>query len=619
VLSYHDAIWQMSWGDERASIAALREEMCVSVQHESWLPKSSLNGNGNSQWQQGKPLSQNQTGLQIPGFQAVGFMMTSVPGTQGQVPAMVFTVQQQPDLAPSVSKETGKTALKMASPFRPSNTTCDPSSAAATRIAREHGNQRKSQSSLSAKGSLADEAKQTQAVTHETFDGELPSIGSEGHFDGSCKRCAFFPKGRCTNGKDCSHCHFAHELRPRLRKRCAAGARGRTCEAENQVPGDDISEETCLSEVLSYLAEPVGTIATPTVSDHDTQSERESHTDATEAHDEGEAVIRKFNDAIRKIAETHATPSTSAFSDGEDAVTVSFGDFDKADDFEAGDVLTKDTSMETSDSDTASLHDTIPRSPPKTPSSASSSHGLSARWSHKGNVAEDCSTTDMMRMTRSLLNKLTQERFESLCAKLLALPISTTEQLAVVVAEIFQKATTQNSFRSLYTELCTRLDTHFAAHTGKVGGKAFRKALVSECQATFERNLLPPDASLFVGLGDDDCFEVEMKLKTRRLGNMRFIGDLLVRRLLAPKLLPPIVHELMNGDEGALESLMALLMVVAPEFDMKPSLYQAPVRDACALLQRKFTEKAVSSRICCQINDLLDAKARSWAPRHSTP
>ena len=42
-------------------------------------------------------------------------------------------------------------------------------------------------------------------------------------------------------------------------------------------------------------------IANPTVSDHDTQSERESHTDATEAHDEGEAVIRKFNDAIRKM------------------------------------------------------------------------------------------------------------------------------------------------------------------------------------------------------------------------------------------------------------------------------------------------------------------------------
>merc|ERR1712139_289673 len=132
---------------------------------------------------------------------------------------------------------------------------------------------------------------------------------------------------------------------------------------------------------------------------------------------------------------------------------------------------------------------------------------------------------------------------------------------------------------------------------------------------TFERNLKPTDTSLFAGLDDEERFEVEMKLKTRRLGNMRFIGDLLVRRLLAPKLLPPIVHELLHGDEAALESAIALLSIVAPEFEMKSSLYQAPVRDALSTLRRKVNDKAVSTRVRCQISDLLDAKARAWAPR----
>merc|ERR1712183_42495 len=27
---------------------------------------------------------------------------------------------------------------------------------------------------------------------------------------GQCRRCCFFPKGRCTNGYRCSFCHFAH-------------------------------------------------------------------------------------------------------------------------------------------------------------------------------------------------------------------------------------------------------------------------------------------------------------------------------------------------------------------------------------------------------------------------
>jgi hypothetical protein len=222
-------------------------------------------------------------------------------------------------------------------------------------------------------------------------------------------------------------------------------------------------------------------------------------------------------------------------------------------------------------------------------------------------------TADTARAARSLLNKLTEARFESLCSQILSLELSTPEHLAVVVAEIFEKATTQDAFRALYTELCMRFDAHLAPLNSSIGGKAFRKALVNECQATFERNLLPPDASHFVGLTEDEHFETEMKFKTRRLGNMRFIGNLLVRRLLAPKLLPPIVHELINGDEAATESLIALLATVAPAFEAKPSLYQAPLRDAFAVLRRKMDGKDVCPRICCQINDLLDAKERGWA------
>lgn len=42
---------------------------------------------------------------------------------------------------------------------------------------------------------------------------ELPSLGSAGHGEGTCRRCCFFPKGRCFNSMDCEFCHFAHEKR----------------------------------------------------------------------------------------------------------------------------------------------------------------------------------------------------------------------------------------------------------------------------------------------------------------------------------------------------------------------------------------------------------------------
>lgn len=52
----------------------------------------------------------------------------------------------------------------------------------------------------------------------EQGDGELPSVGSAGHFAGECRRCNFFPNGHCANGRDCGFCHFPHEKRKLSRR-----------------------------------------------------------------------------------------------------------------------------------------------------------------------------------------------------------------------------------------------------------------------------------------------------------------------------------------------------------------------------------------------------------------
>jgi len=48
---------------------------------------------------------------------------------------------------------------------------------------------------------------------------EHPSMGSEAHNTGTCKRCCFFPRGRCTNGYNCEFCHYEHEKRKRKNKK----------------------------------------------------------------------------------------------------------------------------------------------------------------------------------------------------------------------------------------------------------------------------------------------------------------------------------------------------------------------------------------------------------------
>jgi hypothetical protein len=615
VLSYHDDLWHISWG-ETDSVDAVKAEMKQAVQQAPWQSKASCNANGSQGQPQGLPQMGITGNCQLA---TVGYMMARIPGSNCDVPTMVVIAQQpQQQQAPvertPLRAPAGHTSLR-------------------TALARKN----KSEAvSLFVPGQMVDNAEQkavvqsaadplAQGLTRETFEGELPSIGSEGHFDGSCKRCAFFSKGRCKNGKDCTHCHFAHEPRSRQRKRCSA--RARRCSGEDEA--DELAESNAgenpniLTEVLTYLAEPVEvadpsedcdpcwnkprtTTASTTATIEDTcQSDSDGDSPVSEVdckQDLAAASIKKFNDALLAAQAYTSSPQQAEVFPMQIAAKdapIAFGEVDidmSTPSVSALSDLDKSASPDTSDSEVAS-QDSEPTSRKRSSLSSSPSSWGAMQSSRKASTLESCTTAEIERMARSLLNKLTEERFESLCTKILALPLSTPEHLAVVAAEIFAKATTQDCFRALYTELCMRLDKHLDGQASSIGGKAFRKALVTACQATFERHLQPPDASLLLDLDEEERFEVEMKLKTRRLGNMRFIGDLLVRRLLAPKLLPPIVHELLNGNEDSLESLIALVTVVAPEFEAKPSLYQAPLKDAFQVFRRKLNDKSLSSRM----------------------
>jgi len=477
-----------------------------------------------------------------------------------------------------------------------------------------------------------------QSLTRENFEGELPSIGSEAHFDGSCKRCAFFSKGRCHNGKDCTHCHFSHETRPRLRKRCAGEARARarrSTQMQDAYPEYD-SAQTDNVGVPTFLAEQAS-VASMIDALSDSDGDDDVPVVDTASREVSAAIaIMKFNDALEEVAKAHAVGTTQnsvtdtdmqvAKNHAVDAMQTSVtdsdmlrdsADFDTTASVSCLSVLSdeeKAPPSENSDSEVASVQEEAPTPPSRAFGASPTSWSASRKTASLGNST----AKDIERLIRGLLNKLTAERFDSLSKQILALPLSTPDHLAVVAAEIFAKATTQDCFRNLYTELCIRLDAHLAPQTSVVGGRAFRKALVNECQSTFEHYLQPADPALFADLNSEECFEVHLKLKTQRLGNMRFIGDLLVRRLLAPKMLPAIVHELLNGNEDALESVIALITVVAPEFEKNTSqiaIYQAPLLDAYQVLRRKHDDGSTCLRMRCQIDDLFDAKARNWAPR----
>jgi len=216
----------------------------------------------------------------------------------------------------------------------------------------------------------------------------------------------------------------------------------------------------------------------------------------------------------------------------------------------------------------------------------------------------------VVRQARGILNKLTDTNFETLYTQLVKCGIRTATQLEAVVLEIFEKATTQHGFLSMYVELCVRLNTHF--QTEVIEGADFRKVLVGACQRTFEKNIrTQPEVD--PNLCYEDRYEVELKFKTRMLGNLRFVGELLVRKLLAGKLLLAVSEELLSvGDGASIEAAATLLSVAGPAFDRKSWTFHPRLHAIFSMVRCMSKDQAIPMRVRCILKDLIDLRDAGW-------
>jgi len=86
----------------------------------------------------------------------------------------------------------------------------------------------------------------------------LPSVGSAAHGEEKCKRCCFFPKGRCSNGYECQFCHFAHEKRKNVKSKKKKSRRRR--QRQNSMGDYPPSSRTQLPQASSmqqFLGRPL--------------------------------------------------------------------------------------------------------------------------------------------------------------------------------------------------------------------------------------------------------------------------------------------------------------------------------------------------------------------------
>jgi hypothetical protein len=224
---------------------------------------------------------------------------------------------------------------------------------------------------------------------------------------------------------------------------------------------------------------------------------------------------------------------------------------------------------------------------------------------------------------KSILNKLTRERFATLYDQLLACcreSGSRPQVIEIIAKEVFAKATVQHGFVEMYAEVCAKLH-HDLKRDGAEG--CFKRVLLEHCRRSFNLYLEPPPVN--ASLDYEEQYEETVKYKTRMVGNVRLIGHLLHKRMLSPKVIYHCAEELLTiGSPEALETLCALFETVGTAFDVLEKEWQGDGPKVDSPPSRSRTEQLFArlkilaedshqdTRVRCLISNLLEKRRNHW-------
>ncbi|XP_076590783.1 eukaryotic translation initiation factor 4 gamma 1 isoform X3 [Chaetodon auriga] len=244
------------------------------------------------------------------------------------------------------------------------------------------------------------------------------------------------------------------------------------------------------------------------------------------------------------------------------------------------------------------------------------------------NDPEQIKTQELFKRVRSILNKLTPQKFQQLMKQVTELTIDTEERLKGVIDLTFEKAISEPDFSVAYANMCRCLMGLKVPTTDKPGVTVvFRKLLLNRCQKEFEKD--KDDDEIFEKKQKeleaaseeeekqrliDELQDAKDKARRRSLGNIKFIGELFKLKMLTEVIMHDcIVKLLKNHDEESLECLCRLLSTIGKDLDFekaKPRMDQYFNQ-----MEKIIKERKTTSRIRFMLQDVLDLRRNNWVPR----
>lgn len=234
---------------------------------------------------------------------------------------------------------------------------------------------------------------------------------------------------------------------------------------------------------------------------------------------------------------------------------------------------------------------------------------------------------EIERKVRSLLNKICPENLKAIVERLAHIELHKSEELEFVIRIIFGKALCEPHYCETYADMVYALKNKYPEFPPESEGEkaqTFTRVLLNTCQNEFESlpTTFEPSDEERARLPAD---ELRMEMKRRKdkmLANMRFIGNLFLRQLLAVKVIGQVVHDLIgvkenNPEEHMIECVVELLQAIGYTLDTTPHGKDLMQQFASRLIELKTSaasdSKAVySKRVQFLIQDLLDLRSQDW-------
>lgn len=245
--------------------------------------------------------------------------------------------------------------------------------------------------------------------------------------------------------------------------------------------------------------------------------------------------------------------------------------------------------------------------------------------------ADQLSKTDeILKKVRSILNKLTPQKFQTLVQQILALGINTEERLKGTIDLVFEKAIDEPGFSVAYAQLCKQLSSVKVPTEGDGKDASFRNLLLNRCQVEFENyskdedEIVQKKAEALESAMDDaqkkkiqeELDEVLSKAKRRSLGNIRFIGELYKLQMLTETIMHQCILKLLkSADADSYECLCRLLSTIGKDIDHEKAKLR--MDQYFQQIDKIIKQKRTSSRVRFMLQDVYDLRKNRWVPRRA--